>query len=175
MQALWAAWGQLWHLISRLLPQVEQDHSLNMQKGNFNSKLTSNIFFRKNSPSMSLSLITVFNVTLPFHFFFPCFSSFSSIPDSSSFSASFSFFLFFTEHCFWAEEEDTGDISENKNQFFLKTIRKKCLSFAVFPDNADWITSAHLSELALRGFWVCLGLASRQHYPSSWTMIQDRF
>ena len=117
MQAPWAAWGKLWHLISRLLPQVEQDHSLNMQKGSFNSKLTSNIFFRENSPFMSLPLVTVFNVTLPFHFFFPCFS-FSSIPYSFSFSASFSFFLFFIEHCFWAEGEDTGDISENKNQFF---------------------------------------------------------
>ena len=45
--------------------------------------------------------------------------------------------LGYDKHFWLFTEFETGDISENKNQFFKKTLRIKSISFAVFPGNAD--------------------------------------
>lgn len=106
MHAPWAARGKL-YLISRLPPQVERDHSLNMQKRSFNYELTSNIF-RENFLWVHLSWQTAFNITLPFHFS----SSFLPLPPLFCF-----ILLLYSSLNTTFFGGIQGDISENKNQF----------------------------------------------------------
>lgn len=142
MHAPWAARGKL-YLISRLPPQVERDHSLNMQKRSFNYELTSNIF-RENFLWVHLSWQTAFNITLPFHF-----SSFLPLPPLLLLFCFILLLYSSLNTAFFGGIQ--GDISENKNQFLKgKKNKPNPLPCAVFPDNADWID-----------FWMSISTGSQ--------------